>query len=270
MRIELRKAFSGWKFVVTFLILCIISAGSALYVITGSFRDVFHAGENPMLGVTSVYKYWMGNDWDSWFSSLYFFLFPIAAVMPAGLSLYKEKKTNYTAQMLIRENKNVYYLHKYLAAFISGGVIVCLPVILNIMVVALRFPFRTPDLNYDIYYKIQPFSFASGLFYTRPWLYLILRLAVIFLYAGLCAVLSTSVSFICRNRYIIVFTPQILFMVVNFCNMAFQIPYELSPIKFLGAGNTYIVASSVVFGEAALLIAVSLALFVFGRKRDVL
>jgi len=270
MFVELRKAFSGWKFAITLLIMCLISAGSAVYVITGSLHTVIKEGTNPMLGVASVYSFWIGNDWNSWCSSLFFFVFPLAAVMPGGLSLYKEKKTNYTAQMLIRENENVYYLHKYLAAFISGGVIICLPVMLNIAIVALRFPFRTPDLNYDIYYKLQPFSFGSGLFYTLPWLYLILRLAVIFLYSGLCSVLSTSITFICKNRYVILFAPVILFMVVNFSNMALQVPYELSPIKFLGAGNTYIVSTPVVLGEAGILLLASLAMFFFGRKPDVL
>lgn len=270
MKVELTKAFSGWKFAITLFIMCFISICSAIYMIVHSVQRYEVEGVNPMLGVTSVYTKWIGNDWNSWFSSLYFFVFPIAAVIPSGLELYKEKKNNYISQMLIRERKVIYYLHKYLSAFISGGTIICLPIVLNVAIIALIFPFRKPDLNYDIYYKIQPFSFGSRLFYICPWLYMLLRFVVIFLYSGLCSVLSVSISFICKNRYVILFSPLILFMIVNYSNMIFQIPYELSPIKFLGAGNTYIVSTPIVLGEAILLLVISFALFIFGRKRDVL
>ena len=270
MKKEIAKVFSGWEFIITFVLMCLISLASAISVISYDYNAHIYSGTNPMLGVSSVYTKWIGNDWNTWSSTLYFFVFPLVACMPGGLSLYREIKTNYNAQMLIRERKEIYYLHKYIAAFISGGSIVCLPVILNIAVVALRFPFRAPDLNYDIFYKIQPFSFGSSMFYEYPWLYLIVRVAVIFVYAGLCAMLSVSISFICKNRYIILFVPQILFMIVNFSNMILRIPYELSPIRFLGAGNTYIVSTSVVFAEVAVLFVFCVVMYVYGSKRDVL
>lgn len=270
MKVELTKAFKSWEFVITILIMSIISIGSAMYAFHYSYSDASYGITNPMLGVTSVYTKWIGNDWNSWFSALYFFAFPLVAVMPSGLSLYKERKSNYIAQMVIRERRNIYYFHKYVSAFVSGGTIICLPIILNIAIVALKFPFRTPDLNYDVYYKIQPFSFGSAFFYKSPFLYLLLRVAIVFIYGGLCAMLSISISFISKNRYVILFTPIILFMVVNFSNNVLRIPYEMSPIRFLGAGNTYIVSTYVVIGEAAILLIASLIIYLFGSKKDVL
>ncbi len=269
MKVEMTKAFKSWEFIITFLIMCIISIGSAMYVFHYS-TVLQSASSNPMLGVTSVYTKWIGNDWNSWYSALYFFIFPLTAVMPSGLSIYKERKSNYAAQMLIRERRTNYYLKKYISAFVSGGTIVCLPIVLNIAIVAMKFPFRAPDLNYDIYYKMQSFSFGSIMFYRYPFLYLLMRLVVIFIYAGLCAILSVSISFVCKNRYMILFTPIILFMVINFSNNVVRIPYEMSPIRFLGAGNIFIVSTPVVLGEAVVLLVVSFVMYLYGSKQDVL
>ena len=52
--------------------------------------------------------------------------------------------------------------------------------------------------------------------------------------------------------------------------MILRIPYELSPIRFLGAGNTYIVSTSVVFAEVAVLFVFCVVMYVYGSKRDVL
>ncbi len=271
MKTELTKAFSGWKFYITLLLMCTIAACSAFYVISYNESVPLSSSSNPMLGVSTVYAKWIGNEWNMWYSSLYFFVIPLAAVMPHGLSLYNDKKTYYIAQALIREKKHRYYRNKIIAAFISGGVMASLPLLFNIAIVALKFPFRNPDLNYDIYYKIQPFSFGSVLFYKSPWLYLIIRITMVFIYAGLSAMLSISISFFSNNRYVILFAPLLLFLVINFVTPILRIPYELSPIRFLGAGNIYIVKTHIVIGEAVVLFILILILNAVGeRKKDVI
>lgn len=277
MKTEIRKSLSGWQFWITLSILCCITlycAGYVMYFQMSQMQHIYPAdgiGRNPLLAVTTLYNRWIGAEWMTSLSSLYFFIFPLCAVIPYGLSLYQERRSGYMAQMILRETRGQYLRKKLIAVFLSGGLVITIPVILNIMLVALYFPAYTPDLNLNIYYAVQPFSFGSRLFYEIPWLYLCVRVAVIFWYGGVAASISMAVTFFTRNRFVILFSPMLFFLLLNYSDTLFRVPYEMSPLRFLGAGNIYIVTAPVVIGEAALLGVVTvIIIWLRGRKKDVL
>jgi len=174
-------------------------------------------------------------------------------------------------QMVLRETRARYLLNKYVAVFLSGGLVIAVPVVLNIMIIALYFPAHAPDLNYDIYTTVKAFSFGSKLYYEIPWLYLMIRVAVIFWYGGVAATVSMAVTFFSRNRFVILFTPMLFFLLLNYSYTLFQVPYEISPLRFLGSGNVYYVVTPIVIGEALFLSFLTIAFIgLRGRKKDVL
>lgn len=277
MKTEIRKSLSGWQFWITLCILCCITLYCGGYVILYQFNQMQHIrtaagmGRNPLLAATTLYNRWIGAEWMTSLSSLYFFIFPLAAAIPYGLSLYQERRSGYMAQMILRETRGKYLREKFIAVFLSGGLVITVPVILNIMLVALYFPAYTPDLNLDIYYAVQPFSFGSRLFYEIPWLYLCVRVALIFWYGGVAASISMAATFFTRNRFVILFSPILFFLLLNYSYTLVRTPYEMSPQRFLGAGNIYIVTAPVVIGEAALLSALTVSIiWLRGRMKDVL
>ncbi len=277
MKTEIRKSLSGWQFWATLGVLCCITLFCAMFVINAYndetnlqfVRDGFE--RNPYLPMNTLFNRWIGAEWMSPLSSIFFFVFPLCAVIPYGLSFYQERRSGYMAQMVLRETRGKYLCNKIIAVFLSGGLVITLPVVLNIMAVAMFIPAYKPDLNYDIYYAVQPFSFGSELFYSTPWLYLVLRVATIFLYAGLAASMSFAITFLTRNRFVILFSPMIFFLLLNYSYTLFPVIYEISPLRFLGAGNICLVSTFVVVGEALILfISVITVVLLMGRKKDVL
>jgi len=278
VKTEIRKSLSGWPFWLTLLILCGMTIYSALFIIhsdleasTRIVRKVVDLESNPMLSVKSLYSNWIGAEWMTPFSTLFFFVFPLCAAIPYGLSLYQERRSGYMGQMVLRETRARYLLNKYVAVFLSGGLVIAVPVVLNIMIIALYFPAHAPDLNYDIYTTVKAFSFGSKLYYEIPWLYLMIRVAVIFWYGGVAATVSMAVTFFSRNRFVILFTPMLFFLLLNYSYTLFQVPYEISPLRFLGSGNVYYVVTPIVIGEALFLSFLTIAFIgLRGRKKDVL
>lgn len=273
MKSEIRRAFSNWGFVITLIILCLISSASAISTI---HIDIVNtpsnsAGTNPFLGVRTLYNRWIAMVWDDPYSTIFFTILPLAAAIPSGASLYNDRRTGYIAQMVIRKRRLKYLSERFLATFISGGTVVTISVIVNICITALHFPVRKPDLYFDIYTSVQPFSFASTLFYTTPFIHMILRILVIFLYAGAAAVMCLATTCFSRNRYVILFSPMMIFLFLNFAYNVVHIPYELSPLRFLGAHNAQIMWAPIVWGEFFIFVCITtLLLWIWGRKKDVL
>lgn len=273
MKTELRKSLFNLSFLLTLGIMCAISIASACSIIK---VDITHSvatvsGKNPALGIRTLYNRWIAMVWDDPYSAIFFNIFPLAAALPNGLSLYSDRKNGYMAQMILRKTRTRYFSEKFVATFFSGGLVITIPVILNIMITALHFPIRKPDLYFDIYTSVQPFSFASTYFYTVPFVHLLLRVLIIFLYSGTAAVMCLAMTCFSRNRYIILFVPMLLFLFLNFSYSIIQVPYELSPLRFLGAHNAQIMWTPIVWGELLILLFLSsMILFLWGRRKDVL
>ena len=282
MKTEIRKSVAGWQFWATLFILCAVAAYCGLNVLIRNISEINRTAEfyannsndiarNTMSAAQSLYNNWIGMEWTSPLSGFYFFVFPFCAAIPYGLSLYQERRTGYIAQMMLRETRGKYLRNKYVAVFLSGGLVISIPVIVNIMIVAMHFPAYKPDLYCDIYYSITAFSFGSHLFYSIPWLYIVLRVFTIFWYGGIAAVMSMAVTFFSRNRFVILFSPMVFFLVLNYSNKLFPVTSEISPLRFLGSGTLGHVDTGVVMGEAVFLTAITiLVVWIRGRKHDVL
>lgn len=282
MKTEIRKSVAGWQFWATLFILCAVAAYCGLNVIIRNISEINRTAEfyannsnditrNTMSAAQSLYNNWIGMEWTSPLSGFYFFVFPFCAAIPYGLSLYQERRTGYIAQMMLRETREKYLRNKYVAVFLSGGLVISIPVIVNIMIVAMYFPAYKPDLFCDGYYAITAFSFGSHLFYSIPWLYIVLRVFTIFWYGGIAATMSMAVTFFSRNRFVILFSPMIFFLVLNYSDRLFPVTSEISPLRFLGSGTLGHVYTGVVMGEAVFLTAITiLVVWIRGRKHDVL
>ena len=84
--------------------------------------------------------------------------------------------------MVIRAGKMPYYLAKYAALFVSGGLAVVTPLLFNFLLTAMFIPAVRPDPSYLTAYGIGPASFLSMLFYAHPFLYVFAYLLIDFLF----------------------------------------------------------------------------------------
>lgn len=128
------------------------------------------------------------------FGSVYFFLiWPVLAAMPHGWSYAQEVKTGVINQYLVRSTRKTYFISKYIAVFLSGGISVSLPIIVNLFLNALFCPATLPEVTH-LLTAITDGYFLSALFYTHPWCYCLIWCSVDFLFGGMGACLCFLVG----------------------------------------------------------------------------
>lgn len=190
-----------------------------------------------MIEIRSLYKCWMGADWQSFGSIGFSYLLPLFAALPYGWSYFVENKSGYQKYLMVRGGKRNYFICKYLATFLSGGLVILIPLVYNFLLVAMFVPAIKPDVHYLIYYGISYGTMWSGLFYECPLLYDILYILLDFVFAGLFACMSLACAMILHNRITISVLPFFCMMVLHygrtFCYGYFY--KEISPINFLTA-----------------------------------
>ncbi|MCI9639902.1 MULTISPECIES: hypothetical protein [unclassified Emergencia] len=215
---------------------------------------------NPLMPMETLFNHWIGGEPHSTGSQDYFLLFPLLISIPYGWSYCAERRSGYEKNVVIRTGRLRYYFAKYLALFLSGGLAMVLPQLFNFLLAAMFFPAVTPSAVYDTAYGISASSFMSMLFYTRPFLYVILYLFIDFLLCGLIACLCFVLSVLVKRPVMVTLLPFFLLLGFSYLCQSFVyrsstvIYTELSPMTFLRATPaTYDTNGFVVFGWAAVL-----------------
>lgn len=113
-----------------------------------------------------------------------------------------DTKSGYKDQIISRSSTTIYYIAKYISTFISGALLGTVPLILNFYLTALWLPLATPDASSGLY-SIFAYSMWSELFYSRPFLYIVCYLILIFTTSGLIACIPLSLSAALENKSII-------------------------------------------------------------------
>lgn len=143
---------------------------------------------------------------------VYLLIWPILAAMPYGSNYYVERKSSIYNQLVTRSNKKVYLLAKFLAVFLSGGVIVSFPSLLDILLNALVCPYEVMDVSSSIASVFNGW-FLSSLYYTCPWLHAVIWCVVLFFLGGSVASLSFLFGTKVQFRTIVLLTPFALLSV---------------------------------------------------------
>ncbi|MDD6071573.1 MAG: hypothetical protein PUC12_12305 [Clostridiales bacterium] len=210
----------------------------------------------------SVYYNWIGASCFPIQSYLFYMILPILASLPAGLSYFMDLHTGYYRQLYLRNRKKEYLTAKYISAFLSGGFAVVIPLIISIYMTAMRFPALRPEEIMD--YGPNRTSVGFFLFYEHPWLYILLFLAIDFVFAGGFATISLLSSFFTEQKF------AILIMPFAFCYLLFSLDNifgsnDFAPNYFLNPGfeknNVYEYAIG-----AVMIFVVGVAYFILGRK----
>lgn len=239
LAIEIKKAIKNKFFIATLGIATTFSLFSAWYMIDHYRFQTFLSSidGNPMTNASSLYNHWIGGEAMSLGFTLFFTLLPLIAVLPYGWSYFIEDKNGYVKTVVIRSNKWQYFLSKYLATFIAGGLVILIPLVVNFLLVASFVPAITPSMVYSLRYPVMIGSLWSTLFYTYPLIFVLLYVILNFIFAGLFATMSLAVSFFLRNRIAIILTPFFLIMTLHYSRtfLAYRYYNEISPINYLHA-----------------------------------
>ena len=93
----------------------------------------------------SLYNVWIGSlVGDLLFTTVFYFILPLAAALPFSFSLLDENRNGYLRQMSLKKGQQRYYLAKYLVTFCSGFLLAVIPLVINIIITACYIPAYTP------------------------------------------------------------------------------------------------------------------------------
>lgn len=282
IRTEIKRALTGKSFkfaLVLGVAIAIAAAASAIF--TEFFRwDIWDKywinsdgsmNKNPQIAVSTLYRCWIGGNYSQFSMAFYYFL-PLLAAVPFSWSLADEIKSGYRKQAIVRCGREKYYFSKYITAFISGALVVAIPLIVNYIIVACFIPARTPDPGECIWYGVFMTSFCSQLFYTAPLLYDLLIIFIDIIFAGFWATLCLSLGFYIKNKAAVIILPYILLLLHQFlCTLisAYRFYIELSPFNFLKAYETSnTISGLVIFVSITIILLVSVAITYIRGKRD--
>ena len=161
-------------------------------------------------GGFSLFVMWIAVNGITFGSRAFYFVLPILAALPYGWSLSSEIKSGAIYQYGTRSGKMYYFVSKYVACFISGGLAVGVPVLVNLLVNALICPFAVPNVVSSVS-PIRNGCFLSEVYYTAPWLHAIIWCCMDFIWGGVTACLCFVPKKMGRFSFIVVIFPFALF-----------------------------------------------------------
>ena len=200
---ELKKAFWNKRFLFSLSVALFLSLLSGFlqvrgYIIrtrflnTPAYQNVADWGKDYHLSAETMADFWIGMDFSTWCATAFFFLLPLLAVLPYGSSLHREYKSGYLNLITPQISQKRYFAAKFLASFLSGGAVIVLPMIVNVIFVACTVPMRLPSVLEVIYNGVYGFGLWAEVFYTYPVLYILLYLLLDFLFAGAIATIPMA------------------------------------------------------------------------------
>ena len=259
LKLEILKAFKNKFFVAAILIGCVITFLSFLNAIILTENFNANMADNPTLAMNTLYNNWIGGEVFSLATSLYFFIFPLLIAIPYGWSYCEEKKTGYMKSVVTRSGKRAYFSAKYIAVFLAAGSAMVIPLVFNLVMVAMVVPAVKPEPVYNIYYAVFGKSLMSGLFYSHPLLYEIFYLCIDFVFAGLLAEISLAMSSFIKQKWICVGCPFLVCLMISFARKYVYVSStttykEISPLFFLRpASAMYDADWRIIIGMAAVI-----------------
>lgn len=282
LKIELKKAFQNKVFLlmlgvgVLIAMLSVIQNLPKYYELLQNNAYAAQKGiqANPTLPLYTPYSNWIGNDFAYSMTPLFYTLFPLLACLAYGWSYFGERKSGYVMNVAVRTGKkSQYFLAKYIAVFLSGGVVVALPMLLNFLVISCFIPAYQPDLFYEMYYTVSA-HFLRDWFYAVPLLFVSVILALNFLFGGLLAACSMAITFFVKNKFAVVLLPFMALFAVQYLQdnvWIFLSGDSISPMELVREYSIHTVSGLMILLWGSLLLLATLGI-VWGKgaRDDVL
>ena len=239
---------------------------AGLQVVTECLPWIEVNEQYPFLYPLTSYEKWIGNDWSSIYSLLYFMLAPILMSLPYGGTLQSDIRTGYIKSIVTRVKKRDYYLAKYLISF-CAGLFIMIPFMLNFCIVSLLFPSVKPQPGVGYFAVLEGYLWAD-LFYSHPLVYISLWMIMDVIVLGLFASLSIGVTWLTRDYFVSVMMPFICCMILFGLNLVTNIS-ALAPQTYLrpsqpdGANIFWIIV------ECTVIALFDFYCYMVGKRRDV-
>ena len=267
---EIKRAFNTIGMKLALLVGCALSIWHVITVIMpiseGQNYELSANAIDDLYVPISLFSTWMGNELFPIQSYIFYLILPLLAVLPFGSSFFEDIKSGYIINVCTRVEKKIYFKAKYLAVFLSGGVAVAAPLLLNLVLSSMFMPAFIPD-NGTVG-TISPTTMAYEVFFTHPLVYVLMFIVIDFIFAGVIATLSLSYTYFTEHRFGVMIVPFVFyFFIYSLTNLIDKTDYSLFFMLNGGANNNYLTVYILYF---LLFFILSYVIFMWkGKKQDV-
>ena len=267
---EVKRAFNTLGMKLALLIGCGLSIWHVVSVIIPQSSQIGYElsveAIDPLYVPTGLFNNWMGNELYPIQCYIFYLILPLLAVLPFGSSFFEDRKSGYIINVCTRVDKKTYYKAKYMAVFLSGGVAVATPLLLNLIMSSMFLPALLPDNGSNG--TISPVTMLYELFFTHPLIYILMFIVIDFLFAGVIATLSLSYTYFTEHKFGVLIVPFVFyFFIYSLTNLINRTEYSLFFMLNGGANNNYLLVYILYF---LLFFVLSYIVFMWkGKKQDV-
>lgn len=251
LKMELTRAFGNKRMILAVS----LGIGLSLWHYTAyifPLRDYVFITGYPL----SVYNKWLGGEYYSLQSSLYYMLVPILCALPYGESWICDCSGSMGGQAVIRGRKGAFVLTKMLVSFVNGAVIAVLPLLFDLAMTGCTLPAIVPKVGLGLS-PIGPGALLGDLFYEHPCLYTLIYIGINGLFFGLLNTFCIVARLFTANRYMAVLTPFLYYMAFH-CIGTTARRFELCPSGFLRPCQQFKTTWTILAVEIVLMLAVSI------------
>lgn len=233
------------------------------------------------LSLFSAHNYWIGLSISNVFSTLYYFIFPLIISISLVDGIFTDLSSGNINYSLTRTSSFLYYSKKLLFINLIAFIMFVVPLVLGLLIFNLfsgqwdyssystayvKLQNGTADLIDDVFVGDVK-SLFSSLLEKSPYLYILNYYIIGGLYAGIFISLGLATSFFIKNRYIIIFMPQILYMawwfICTFLGKLSWAPFNFLDPKQPVSNLTY---EPIIYVYILLLLS-TLTLYIMGVKK---
>lgn len=262
IKIEIYKFFHCKPFYITLCIAVLIVCLDVFqnYLLVNSYINTVDVSTFGYQSI-NLFIRWIGINQDTIGYLVFYNTIPLLVAIPFGWSYAVECK-GYTNQVITRTSKFAYLVSKYIAVFISGGLVVSVPLILNFGLNALVCPAAIPDVT-SLLVPMYQGSFLSYVFYSNPCMHTLLVIIMSFCWGGAVACIALSVSVCLKKVILSVLSPFVILYSIELFTVTFiiedtdQIQYVFSPLSQVHATTYNANPSWLVFGTIVLIATIS-------------
>ncbi|NVY96760.1 hypothetical protein HU830_06275 [Lactobacillus sp. DCY120] len=191
---------------------------------------------NPIPAIESPYTRWLAVDPFNFSPIIFFLLLPLIASLPAGILLKADHDRGLLNQLRLHWSQRKILVNYFSLAFITGFLVILLPLVLNFITYFLFLPNIQPDnlLNINILLTNLTTMFAPY-YYSHAFFHAFFYLLFASLWGGLFAVFVSGLSLWIKNRFVAFSASLIVQIAVFVLNNLIRLPnlVSYSPADFL-------------------------------------
>lgn len=222
MKSEIKRAILNKYFICICIFGIVISILHSYHKITEfhniitPMKELSEKGQNPYSPITNAFTMWIGWDVENKYAKIIYNYFPIISVLPYCWSYCSDYKSGYAKKAIHSYGRFNYHASKYLAVFISSGLIMIIPLLTDFLIILFFVPAIYPDSVFDIYYGIFSSSFMASLFYSQPFAYVFVFLLLCFIFCGLFGCIGYAISTVVKSKMLSIITPISIILLTEY------------------------------------------------------